>query len=87
MKSIWEANFDNNIIRIENTWFSGEMLYVNNKLQDRQINYFNAPVLTGHVKNFKSEKLPIKVNLLQGFFGINCILFIDDEQIALKKIK
>ncbi|WP_282629844.1 hypothetical protein [Empedobacter sedimenti] len=87
MKSIWEATFENNVIRIENNWFSGEKLFVNDKLQDYQINYFSTPILTGHLKNSNNEKFQIKVNILQEFFGVNCILFIDDEQIALKKVK
>lgn len=87
MKSIWEATFENNVIRIENNWFSGEKLFVNDKLQDYQINYFSTPILTGHLKNSKDEKLNIKVNILQEFFGVNCILFIADEQVALKKVK
>ncbi len=87
MKSIWEATFENNVIRIENNWFSGEKLFVNDKLQDYQINYFSTPILTGLLKNSNNEKFQIKVNILQEFFGVNCILFIDDEQIALKKVK
>ena len=87
MKSIWETTVENNVIRIENNWFSGEKLFVNDKLQDYQINYFSAQILTGHLINSKDEKLNIKVNILQEFFGVNCILFIDDEQVALKKIK
>ncbi|GEM53102.1 hypothetical protein F0358_02805 [Empedobacter brevis] len=87
MKSIWEATFENNVIRIENNWFSGERLFVNDKLQDYQINYFSAPILTGHLNNSKNEKLLIKVNILQEFFRLDCILFINDEQVALKKVK
>ena len=51
MKSIWEATVGNDVIRIENNWFSGEKLFVNNQLQDFQVNYFNPPILTGHIKN------------------------------------
>ncbi len=67
MKSIWETTVENNVIRIENNWFSGEKLFVNDKLQDYQINYFSAPILTGHLINSKDEKLNIKVNILQEF--------------------
>ena len=56
MKSIWETTVENNVIRIENTWFSGDTLFVNDKLQDYQINYFSAPILTGHLINSKDEK-------------------------------
>lgn len=87
MKSIWEANFENNVIRVENYWFSGERLFVNDKLQDYQTNYFSTPILTGHLYNSKNERLKIKVNILQEFLSVNCILFIDDEQVALKKVK
>ena len=86
MKSIWEATVGNDVIRIENNWFSGEKLFVNNQLQDFQVNYFNHPILTGHIKN-NQERIAIKANLQQGLFGVSCILFIDDEQVALKKIK
>ena len=86
MKSIWEATVGNDVIRIENNWFSGEKLFVNNQLQDFQVNYFNPPIFTGHIKN-NQERIAIKANLQQGLFGVSCILFIDDEQVALKKIK
>ena len=86
MKSIWEATVGNDVIRIENNWFSGEKLFVNNQLEDFQVNYFNPPILTGHIKN-NQERIAIKANLQQGLFGVSCILFIDDEQVALKKIK
>ena len=29
MKSIWTTNYENNEIKVENTWFNGERLYVN----------------------------------------------------------
>ncbi|SPW26642.1 Uncharacterised protein [Elizabethkingia anophelis] len=32
MKSIWKAIYGNSEIRIENTWFNGEKLYVNDVL-------------------------------------------------------
>ncbi len=87
MKSIWEATFENNVIRIENTWFSGEKLFVNGELQDFQINYLSSPKLTGHFINSREEKISIKANLLQEFWKINCRLFIDDKPISLKKLK
>ncbi|GGE94902.1 hypothetical protein SAMN05443634_101266 [Chishuiella changwenlii] len=87
MKSIWEATLEDNVIRIENNWFAGEKLFVNEKLQDFQVNYFSSPILTGHLKNSEGNKLRIKANIIQEFFGLNCVLFIDDEQIPLKKVK
>lgn len=86
MKSIWEGTLEGNVIRIENNWFSGERLYVNDQLQDYQINYFSPPILHGHLINLKKEKLQIRANILQGF-TIGCVLFVDDQQIPLKKVK
>lgn len=87
MKSIWEATLEGNVIRIENNWFSGERLYVNDKLQDYQINYFSPPILTGHLTSINNERLQIRANILQGFLGLNCVLFVNNEQIPLKKVK
>lgn len=86
MKSIWTTNFESNTIMVENTWFSGEKLYVNGQLQDFQKNYFSSPVLTGHVKSNEGEKLAIKANLVVNTFSIDCLLFIDDKQVELTKV-
>lgn len=86
MKSIWEANFENNVIRIENNWLSGERLFVNDQLQDLKQNLFTSE-LQGHLFTATKEKLNIKVRLLQNLLSIGCICFIDDKQIPLKQIK
>ncbi|CAM3382267.1 hypothetical protein [Empedobacter stercoris] len=86
MKSIWEAAFENNVIRIENNWFSGEKLVVNGQLQDLKENLFTSE-LEGHLFTMTKEKLKIKVRLFSDFFRINCILFVDNEQVVLKQIK
>jgi hypothetical protein len=46
MKSIWIANYEGNEIRIENSWFRGEKLIVNNKLQDERLSFLSSN-LTG----------------------------------------
>ena len=84
MKSTWIANYYGTEIRIENSWFKGESLYIDGKLQDKQFNAFSAG-LTGKITTSDGKKL-IKVNL-GGFFTINCHLFIDNEMIEVKKIK
>ena len=86
MKSIWEANVENTVIRVENNWFSGEKLFINNELQDSQVNYFSMPRLSGHFKNEKGERILIKANIIQGFFRIDCIVFVDDKQEKKKKV-
>jgi len=40
MRSIWIANYEENEIRIENSWVRGEKLFVNNKLQDERLSFF-----------------------------------------------
>lgn len=85
MKSIWVAQYQNNEIRIENSWFKGERLFVNDKLQDNQINVFGAR-LSGHITTNAGNKESVKVSL-GGFFKINCFLFIEDEPIEVIQIK
>jgi hypothetical protein len=53
MKSEWIANYEGNEIKITNSWFHGERLYVNNELQDEQINYITPPILTGSLVDAK----------------------------------
>ena len=86
MKSIWETTVENNTIRIENNWFSGEKLFVNEELQDLKQNLF-ASDLEGQLYTSTNEKKTIKVRLLQNLFSIGCVCFVNDKQIALKQIK
>lgn len=81
MKSIWIANYDGNEIKIVNTWFNGERLFVNGKLQDDRFSLFSAD-LVGHVRTKDDEKKMIKVNI-GGWLKITCRLFVDDEQVAI----
>ena len=85
MKSIWTTNYEGHEIKIENTWFSGDRLYVNNNLQDERFNLFSSN-LTGHILNQRNEKEDIKVNL-GGFFKIDCRLFIGDKKTEVKQEK
>ena len=85
MKSIWTANYENNEVKVENTWFNGERLYVNGNLQDEKVGVFSTD-LTGHLINKKNEKENIKVNL-SGSFQITCRLFINDSKIEVTKEK
>jgi hypothetical protein len=85
MRSIWIANCEGNEIRIENSWFRGEKLFVNNKLQDERLSFFSSN-LTGHFISKDGKKIPIKANL-SGWFTIGCRLFIDDEKIEITKTK
>ena len=81
MKSIWIAKYEDTEIRVENSWFKGEKLFVNNELQDDRLNFISAH-LTGHLKNAKGEKLNIKASIF-GFFTVGCRLFVDDKPLKL----
>ncbi|GIJ94388.1 hypothetical protein CAPN002_16060 [Capnocytophaga stomatis] len=85
MKSIWKATYACNKIRIENTWFHGERLYVNDELQDEQSNIFNA-LLTGHLFDGEIKK-NIKVNIFFHFVRMKCNLFVDDKLVELTQVK
>ncbi len=80
MKSIWTANYKNNEIRIENTWFNGERLYLNGNLQDEKKGIINSTLIG------KIQDESIKVNL-GGFFKVKCKLFINDIEIETNQIK
>lgn len=86
MKSIWETNYQNNQIKIINTWFNGERLYVNDELQDRKRKFFSSD-LKGHIRTSAGEKVEIKANLIANLASINCILFVDDKEVKLTKVK
>jgi hypothetical protein len=85
MKSIWIAKYDDNEIRVENSWFKGEKLFVNNELQDDRLSFISAN-LTGQLKNSNGEKLNIKVNI-SGFFTVGCRLFVDNKPLNLIQTK
>ena len=81
MKSVWATNYQGNQIKIINTWFGGEQLFVNGVLQDKKFSFFSAN-LSGHLLNSNSERELIKVSLF-GWFKIGCQLFIDDKKIEV----
>ncbi|WP_026898996.1 hypothetical protein [Daejeonella oryzae] len=85
MKKIWIGTFENSEIKIENTWFNGERLFVNNVLQDETYGFVGTKLL-GHVIDMQGNKLLIKANL-GGYFYISCRLFVDDRKIELLESK
>lgn len=85
MKTIWTAIHEGNEIKIENTWFNGERLYVNGNLQDWRYGFFSSD-LTGHLMNQKNEREDIKLNI-GGFFKVSCRLFINDKKVEVQKEK
>ncbi len=80
----WKGTYKNHEIEVVNTWFNGERLFVDGKLQDERINFSSAN-LTGHLISEQNEKLAIKVNI-GGIFTISCRVFVDDEKVEMRKI-
>lgn len=64
-------------IRVENRWFSGEKLYIDDQLQDENIGIGLRASLTGELQEDKGK---VKVNL-GGNFKIKCNIFVDNKLI------
>jgi hypothetical protein len=86
MKSEWLAKYEDSEIKIVNGWFTGERLYVNDELQDEQLNFITPSKMTGSLINKNGDKLNIKVNI-SGFFKVSCRLFVDNKKIELQQTK
>lgn len=84
MKSEWITNYEGNEIKITNNWFSGEKLFVNNELQDEQLNFITPSNMTGSLIDKSSNKLDVKTNI-SGLFSVSCRLFIDNKKIKLQQ--
>lgn len=85
MQSEWIGSYENSEIKVVNTWFDGEKLFVNNELQDEKFGLFGSD-LTGHVINENGERKNIKAHL-GGLISITCRVFVDDKKLAIKKVE
>lgn len=86
MKSEWTIKYDDNEIKVTNSWFGGEKLFVNNELQDEQLNFITPSKMTGSLVDKNGIKLNIKTNI-SGFFTVSCRLFIDNKKVELQQTK
>jgi hypothetical protein len=84
MRSEWIVKYENTEIKIVNTWFNGERLYVNNELQDERYGLFGSH-LTGHLIDSNGARKNIKAHL-HSTWSVNCIVFIDDTKMAIEQI-
>lgn len=80
MKKIFEVIYNGYTIRVENTWFNGERLYVNGQLQDENLGIALRATLTGELKEGNEKGKKIKVTL-GGSFIISCSIFVDHKLI------
>ena len=74
---VWEKQYNNHTIRIENYW-NKEILLVDGEVQDETYGFASRAKLIGKLPSGED----IKVNL-GGNFRIGCILFIDNKRIDL----
>lgn len=66
-------------IQVENSWFTGEKLFVDGQLQDENLGLGIRAILNGKLKSNEDRK-SIKV-ALGGFLKINCRIFVDNNLI------
>ena len=50
MQKLFEAEYEGNYIKVRNTWFNGEQLYVNDELQDENLGLAFRSTLYGQIK-------------------------------------
>ena len=71
----WNIDYKGNNIRVESKW-SGEKLYINEKLHDEGIGLTSRSKLIGKLPDGKLVKVCIG-----GSWGLHCVIFVDDEEI------
>jgi hypothetical protein len=76
MKKVFEAIYDGHQIRVENSWFAGERLYVDGEFQDENIGLAFRATLTGNLRIDSNVSKHIKV-AIGGYFSVHCRIFVD----------
>lgn len=85
VKKVFEVTHDGHHIRVENSWFGGEKLYVDGKLQDENIGIAIRATLNGQIKNANGESKKIKVAIGGGAnLKISCKIFVDNQLVFPK---
>ena len=84
MKKVFEVTYEGHQIKVVNTWFNGEKLYVDGKLQDENIGFGLRATLTGTLNSSHDFTKNIKVRL-GGGFSINCRIFVDNVLVYPKQ--
>lgn len=72
---IWKYKYNDNEILVKNKGINGEELYVNDKLQDK--NLVSCGLETAKLSGKLSTGEEIKVSL-GGFWKVHCCLFVDN---------
>jgi hypothetical protein len=78
MKKVFNVTYEGHHIQVVNTWFNGERLYVDGKLQDENLGTgLSRASLTGVLRNSNDVDKNIKVRI-GGNFTIQCRIFVDN---------
>jgi hypothetical protein len=77
MKKVFDFKYEGHHIQVVNSWFYGEKLYVDGKLQDENLGMAVRATLEGVLKGNDSLTKNIKVTL-GGIFTVNCKVFVDN---------
>lgn len=77
MKKVFDVTHEGHHIQVVNTWFNGEKLYVDGKLQDENVGLALRATLRGILKDNDQITKNIKVSL-GGTFTIKCKIFVDN---------
>ncbi|RNF38827.1 hypothetical protein [Planococcus salinus] len=78
MAKVWEAVYEGRAIRVENSWFGGEKLFVDDRLVDEQVGLRFSSRLFGTVKDSEGQEKGIKVSI-GSVINVHCSIFVDDR--------
>ncbi|MFZ0446655.1 MAG: hypothetical protein WAM95_18890 [Bacillus sp. (in: firmicutes)] len=77
MKKVFDVTYEGHHIQVVNTWFNGEKLYIDGKLQDENLGIALRGTLEGVLKENNKITKDIKVSL-GGIFTIKCKIFVNN---------
>lgn len=80
MKKVFNVTYEGHHIQVVNTWFNGEMLYIDGKLQDENLGVALRATLRGVLKDKDKITKNIKV-IIGGVFTIKCKVFVNNALI------
>ena len=83
MKKMFDVTYERHHIQVVNTWFYGEKLYIDGKLQDENLGIASRATLRGVIKDNDQITKNIKVSL-GGILTTKCRVFVNDVLVFSK---
>ena len=83
MKKMFDVTYEGHHIQVVNTWFYGEKLYIDGKLQDENLGIASRATLRGIIKDNDQITKNIKVSL-GGILTIKCRIFVNNVLVFSK---